>query len=365
MSQNRKIIHVDMDCFYAAIETRERPELRGRPIAVGGDPNRRGVVATANYEARRFGVHSALASATAVRRCPHLILIPPRISLYREESQRIRNIFETFTDRIEPLSLDEAYLDVTGSPHCQGSATLIATEIRRQIKATTGLTASAGVAPNKFLAKVASDFDKPDGLTVVRPSEVATFVAALPVESIPGVGEVTASRMHDRELRTCTDLQALTLRELVELFGRQGRRLHDLCRGIDRRPVRTERTPKSLSVENTYARDLPDEQACLARVPELLDELTRRLRRRDSLPPVSGLFVKVKFDDFRQTTLESSDYREPSLTAYETLLAEALTRHERPVRLLGIGLRLDAAQQGLPVQLELFRPQASALRPLS
>lgn len=350
----RKIIHIDMDCFFAAIEMRDNPALRGIPMAVGGDPDRRGVIATANYDARRFGVRSAMASAHALRLCPHLTIVPGRIAAYRKESAIIRAIFEDFTDQIEPLSLDEAYLDVSQSDLCRGSATLIATEIRRQIQETTGLTASAGVAPNKFLAKVASDINKPDGLFVITPDEIDDFIRTLPVERIPGVGKVTAEKLHRMGLKTCADLQELSYTELLRRFGRHGHRLHDLCRGIDERPLRIERIPKSISVENTYAQDLPDAEACVARIPELFDSLIKRLERRKDRPPIRALFVKIKFDDFRQTTLERSEYTRPRKPDFERLMREALTRHDRPVRLLGLGLRLDAESVDQPVQLELF-----------
>jgi DNA polymerase IV len=351
----RKIIHIDMDCFYAAIEMRDDPSLRERPIAVGGRPDRRGVIATANYVARRFGVHSAMASARAVRLCPQLLILPTRMSVYRQESAAIRDIFCEYTDLIEPLSLDEAYLDVTGSDLCRGSATLIADQIRRRIKEETGLTASAGVAPNKFLAKVASDIDKPDGLTVIPPGQILDFVARLPVEAIPGVGRVTTKRLNGMGLRTCADLREWPLDEMLRRFGKRGRRLYYLARGIDERPLRVERIPKSISVENTYAEDLPDADACVARIPELLEDLLKRFGGREDPPPIRGLFVKVKFDDFRQTTLERSEYRTPRRDAYETLMRQAIARHGRPVRLLGIGLRLDAEGVGAPTQLDLFR----------
>lgn len=351
----RKIIHIDMDCFYAAIEMRDDPSLRDVPIAVGGRPDRRGVIATANYRARRYGVHSAMASARAIRLCPNLIIVPTRMRAYRHESTTIRDVFTDFTDIIEPLSLDEAYLDVTDCSIHHGSATLIASEIRRRIKEATDLTASAGVAPNKFLAKVASDIDKPDGLTVIAPGDVLDFVETLPVEAIPGVGKVTTRQLHRLGFRTCADLRAVSKQEMLRRFGKRGLRLYNLSRGIDDRPLRVERIPKSLSVENTYPEDLPDAEACIERIPELLESLLTRFERRDDPPPIGGLFVKVKFNDFRQTTLERSEYREPRQKTYEKLMRQAIARHDRPVRLLGIGLNLDADRAGGPVQLDLFR----------
>ncbi len=351
----RKIIHIDMDCFYAAIEMRDDPSLRGVPIAVGGRPDRRGVIATANYRARRFGVHSAMASARAVRLCPDLIIIPTRMKTYRRESAIIRSIFTEFTDVVEPLSLDEAYLDVTNCSIHHGSATLIANELRRRIAEATDLTASAGVAPNKFLAKVASDMDKPDGLTVITPGSVLDFVEALPVEAIPGVGKVTTRRLHRLGFRTCGDLRRVPKRQMLRRFGKRGQRLYKLSRGIDERPLRVERIPKSLSVENTYPEDLPDADACVARIPELLESLVTRFQRRDDPPPIGGLFVKVKFNDFRQTTLERTEYRELRRETYEKLMRQAIARHDRPVRLLGIGVNLDAELAAAPKQLDLFR----------
>ena len=355
MPPMRKIIHIDMDCFYAAIEMRDNPSLRDIPLAVGGDPERRGVIATANYRARRFGVHSAMASARAVRLCPELVIVPTRMSVYRQESKAIRQIFAQFTEDIEPLSLDEAYLDVTDSNALGGSATLIAEEIRARIFEETALTASAGIAPNKFLAKVASDIDKPDGITTIAPGDIDDFVETLPVEDIPGVGDVTSTKLHRLGFRVCGDLQQLSLREMLRRFGKRGRRLYDLCRGIDERPVKVERTPKSISVETTYNQDLDDADACVDRIPELLDELLKRFENRDDPPPVDGLFVKVKFDDFRLTTLERSEYTEPSPETYEALMRQAVARHGRPVRLLGLGMKLDAEQRNRAVQLDLFR----------
>src|SRR5688572_8550149 len=245
----RKIIHCDCDCFYAAIEMRDNPALREVPLAVGGRPDQRGVVATCNYEARRYGIHSAMATAQALKLCPHLVVIPPAMDKYRAASKQILAIYHDYTDLVEPLSLDEAYLDVSESTHCKGSATLIAQEIRQRIFATVGITASAGVAPNKFVAKIASDWHKPDGLCLVRPDEVDAFVAALPVKKLHGVGKVTAAKLNKLGAETCGDLRSWTLADLEQHFGRFGTRLHDLCRGIDEREVSTSRERKSISTE--------------------------------------------------------------------------------------------------------------------
>lgn len=334
----RKIIHCDCDCFYAAIEVRDRPELRGKPVAVGGTGGR-GVVATCNYEAREFGVHSAMPSAVALRRCPDLIILPTNMEKYRAVSRQISAIYRDYTTLIEPLSLDEAYLDVTGSRHFNGSATLIAREIRRRVREQTGITLSAGIAPNKFLAKVASDWNKPDGQFVIRPEQVEAFVEKLPVRKLFGVGKVTAARLNDLGIQTCGDLRAFSETYLVEHFGRFGYRLYELCRGIDRREVRSDRIRKSLSVETTYTRDLPDIDACLNELPALYEQMLERLQPARSRYRISKAFVKLRFNTFVSTTVERlAEDTDPRI--YDRLLREGWERHARPVRLIGLGVRL-------------------------
>ena len=331
----RKIIHVDMDCFYAAIEMRDNPELRGRPIGVGGRSDRRGVLCTANYEARKFGVRSAMSSAKALRLCPQLLIVPVRFDVYRAESARIRGIFEEFTDRIQPLSLDEAFLDVTGSTHCQGSATRIAESVRARITSETGLTASAGVAPNKFLAKIASDWHKPNGQKVIPPDEVSDFVLELPVTRIWGVGKVTAGKLHRMGLHTCGDLQRLGRADLARRFGKFGDQLYDLSRGIDERPVAVGGMRKSFSIENTYPNDLPHE-ACEAALRPMHERLVERLASFLQARPehqVKGPTVKLKFADFRTTTVSrgGSNLR---FDIFRDLLQQGLLRSSQPVRLV-------------------------------
>ncbi|MDR2091945.1 MAG: DNA polymerase IV [Azoarcus sp.] len=351
-----KIIHCDCDCFYAAIEMRDDPALRGKPLAVGGRAEARGVIATCNYEARAFGIHSAMSTARALRLCPQLVLLPPDLRRYREASRQILAIYHDYTSLVEPLSLDEAYLDVSGLEHCQGSATLMAGEIRARIRDEVRITASAGIAPNKFLAKVASDWNKPDGQFVIRPQDVDAFVAALPVGKIFGVGKVTAARLQKHGVRTCGDLRAWDLARLVDEFGRFGTMLHQLCRGIDERPVRPDRIRKSLSVETTYARDLPDLAACHAGLPALIAEFRRRFARLPAPRPVHQAMVKVKFADFTRTTAECVSTA-PDETVWAALLDEAWARRERPVRLLGVGVRFvetDADERTGNVQRDLF-----------
>jgi len=348
----RKIIHIDCDCFYAAIEMRDDPSLADIPLAVGGRPDARGVIATCNYIARRYGVRSAMASATAIKRCPKLKIIPPDMARYRAASRQIMEIYRDYTELIEPLSLDEAYLDVTASPHHQGSATRIAEEIRARIRAEVGITASAGVAPNKFLAKVASDWNKPDGLCVIRPQDVAAFVAALPVAKIHGVGRVTAEKLAALGINSCADLAAWPLDKLTGGFGRFGERLYQMARGIDHRPVETERPRKSLSVEETFVRDLPDLATCHAELPALLAMLAERWQRAGS-PPFKQLTVKIKFADFTQTTAEHLGSRLDA-EGFAALLDVAWARGARPVRLLGVGVRMSEDGQVQPEQLTLF-----------
>ncbi|MBS0309432.1 MAG: DNA polymerase IV [Proteobacteria bacterium] len=335
----RKIIHCDCDCFYAAVEMRDDPTLRGLPVAVGGRPDSRGVIATCNYEARRFGVRSAMATARALQLCPDLIVLPPAMEKYRIASKQILAIYRDYTELVEPLSLDEAYLDVTHTSQCQGSATLIAQEIRQRIADTVGITASAGIAPNKFIAKIASDWNKPDGQYVVRPQEVDAFVAQLPVEKLFGVGKVTAAKLHKLGARTCADLRTWSREELHRHFGKFGERMHELCRGIDYRQVNAARERKSISVEETYVRDISDLAGCVAQLPDLLEKLHARVQRVRAETQLHKLFVKIRFADFRSTTAECvADHLDAE--ALRKLMETAWLRGERPVRLLGVGIRL-------------------------
>ncbi|WP_198117808.1 DNA polymerase IV [Massilia rhizosphaerae] len=352
----RKIIHCDCDCFYASVEMRDDPSLRGRPLAVGGRADQRGVVATCNYEARRFGIHSAMATAQAVKLCPGLILIPPNMEKYRIASRQIMDIYRDYTDLVEPLSLDEAYLDVTNSPHCKGSATLIAQEIRRRIFETVGITASAGVAPNKFVAKIASDWNKPDGLFLVKPGEVDAFVAALPVKKLFGVGKVTAAKLHNLGAQTCGDLRDWSMDKLQQHFGAFGARLYDLCRGIDYRDVNPVRERKSISTEETYTPDVPDLAGCLALLPDLYEHLLGRIKRNNAEKFINKLFVKIKFADFQRTTVECVGYA-PNMATYRHLMEAGWLRASRPVRLLGVGVRLS--DTATVEQLSLFDERAT------
>nr|WP_314418785.1 DNA polymerase IV [uncultured Erwinia sp.] len=300
----RKIIHVDMDCFFAAVEMRDDPSLRDIPIAIGGSRVARGVISTANYPARQYGVRSAMPTAMALKLCPHLKVIPGRYEAYKEASGHIREIFSRYTSLIEPLSLDEAYLDVSDSPHCQGSATLMAREIRQTIERELNLTASAGVAPIKFLAKIASDMNKPNGQFVITPDEMSDFLLGLPLEKIPGVGKVTARKLEELGLRTCADVQKTDLAMLLKRFGKFGRVLWERCNGLDDREVITERQRKSLGVERTLLEDIHDWEDCLNIIDSLYEELERRLIKIKPDRQIARQGVKLKFNDFQLTTQE-------------------------------------------------------------
>ena len=334
---------------------RDDPSLVNLPIAIGGKSDRRGVIATCNYKARQFGVRSAMPTGQALKLCPDLVVIPGTMAKYREAAQQIRQIFYRYTDKVEPLSLDEAYLDVTDCTECQGSATLIAEEIRRVIAAEVGVTASAGIAPNKFLAKVASDLNKPDGQFVITPANVDSFVEKLEVKRIYGVGKVTNEKLRRLGIVTCGDLQQRSLVELVDKFGVFGKRLHDLSFGRDEREVNANSRRKSLSVEHTYSDDLQDIVACKGKLADLLIELRSRLRRIDSDYLVTKQFIKMKFNDFSATTVERQMVAGLPAESFDYLCDQAWERGGRPVRLLGIGVRfVDTREQQRATQLELF-----------
>jgi DNA polymerase-4 len=353
----RKIIHVDMDAFYASVEQRDNPELRGKPLAVGGGV--RGVVAAASYEARKFGVRSAMPSVTAKRRCPDLIFVKPRFDAYREVSGQIRAIFHDYTPHVEPLSLDEAYLDVTEDLKGIGIATRIAEEIRARIKAETGLTASAGVSYNKFIAKLASDQNKPDGMCVVTPARGPGFVAALPVKRFHGIGPKTAERMARLGIETGADLRAQTLAFLQHHFGSSGDYYWNLARGICHRQVKADRPYKSVSAEDTFMEDLSEPDALLAE----LDRIARHVWERIEKKGLVGRTVclKVKYCDFRIVSRARSLPR--NVTGVEEFagiaasLLKTLLPPERGIRLLGAGLtNLGEAVEEAPRELELPLP---------
>jgi DNA polymerase-4 len=349
----RKIIHIDMDAFYASVEQRDNPELRGLPVAVGG--GHRGVVAAASYEARKFGVRSAMPSVTAKRRCPDLVFVKPRFDAYRAVSSQIRAIFADYTDLVEPLSLDEAYLDVSEDRLGLGSARAIAEEIRRRIREETGLTASAGVSYCKFIAKLASDYRKPDGLTVIRPDRGPDFVASLPVARFHGVGPVTARKMESLGILTGADLRAWTLPELEARFGSSGRWYYRICRGIDDREVKPDRPYKSVSAERTFDTDLSDPELLAAELERVAGFAWARVERAEVVGRTVTL--KAKYADFtiitRSRTFPSAvSNQEHFAQAGQALLASILPVR-KGVRLLGLGLHNLTERFEEPRQLGL------------
>jgi DNA polymerase-4 len=350
----RKIIHVDMDAFYASVEQRDDPSLRGKPVAVGGQ--HRGVVMAASYEARKFGIRSAMPSVTAKRRCPELIFVKTRFDVYRAVSQQIRAIFLDYTDLVEPLSLDEAYLDVTADRHGLGSARAIAEDIRRRIREETGLTASAGVSYCKFIAKLASDYRKPDGLTVITPERGAEFVASLPVARFHGVGPVTAKKMEGLGILTGADLREWSIPALQAKFGSSAEWYWRICRGIDEREVKPNRPYKSVSAERTFDEDLIDPERLTSELVRIAGYAWDRVKRAEVVGRTVTL--KIKYADFTIIT-RSKSFTSPvpdleAFTAAGQALLAALHPLPKGIRLLGLGLHnLSEGEQAEPVQLGL------------
>jgi DNA polymerase-4 len=357
----RRILHLDMDAFYASIEQRDDPALRGKPVVVGGDPRQRGVVAAASYEARAFGVRSAMAMARAVRLCPALVVVPPRFSLYRAESERIFAIYRSVTPLVEPLSLDEAYLDVTENAWQEPLGMAVAKRLKAQVRETTGLTVSAGVAPNKFLAKIASGWQKPDGLTVIAPERVEQFLQQLPVDALWGVGPVTARKLRAAGLARLIDVRAVDATVLKQLVGSFADSLRALAQGHDNRPVQPHRTAKSSGSENTYAQDLTDLEEIRAEVRRLAGRAAGWLTRKAIY--ARTVTLKVRYSDF--TTITRSHSATPPTADETAIVARALALLERtdagrrPVRLLGVsvhGLESAAESAATPTDPEVRLP---------
>jgi DNA polymerase IV len=346
----RKIIHVDMDAFFAAVEMRDNPALRNVPMAVGGSSDRRGVISTSNYEARKYGVRSAMATAHALKLCPQLVLVRGRMQKYKEASDIVFEVFREYTDLVQGLSWDEAYLDVTDCDLFNNSATLIAQDIRKKIfERTGGLTASAGIAPNKLLAKLASDLNKPNGQFTIAPHEIEEFIKKIPVEKIHGVGKVTAKYMHDMNIKTCLDMQRYSRLEMINLFGKFGDALFDYCRGFDDRDVETDFERKSLSTEETYAKDISDFNEMKEHVKRMTQEVREALEDYEDRV-VKNLHVKIKYFDFKLTTIERAMPFSEENFLY--LLEERWNQDPRPIRLLGVGVKFEDAEE--LSQLPLF-----------
>lgn len=359
----RKIIHIDMDAFFAAVEQRDFPEYRGKPIIVGGAPDSRGVVATCSYEARPFGIHSAMPSAHAHKLCPQAIFVRPRFTAYREASEIIRSIFAEFTEFFEPLSLDEAYLDVSDCDIFQGSATLIAKAIKRRIYAETGLIASAGVSYNKFLAKIASDLDKPDGLHLITPDQGPEFVGRLPVGRFHGIGKATEAKMHALGIFTGLDLRQFSKQDLQEHFGKAGLHYYNICRAIDFRPVNHQRTSKSIGVETTFSTDIFNSEEILQQLWTLFDKALTKVTAKNL--QAFTVTLKVKYHDFelitRSTTVSTPVVRVEKDFEIVHKLIQKTEIGSRKVRLLGITLSSleTKSKQPLHEQLDIFKTFAA------
>jgi len=355
---SRKIIHIDMDAFYAAVEQRDFPELKGQPVIVGGQPDSRGVVATCSYEARKFGVHSAMSCSRAYQLCPQGVFVKPRFSAYKQASEEIHSVFKNFTDMIEPLSLDEAYLDVTHIDLCEGSASLMAKEIRKQIFQKTQLTASAGISYNKFLAKLASDVNKPCGQFLIKPGQAENFLSSFPIGKFYGVGKVTEKKMQANGINTGKDLKEKTLQELEILFGNSAEYYFDIARGIDDREVVSSRVRKSLGSENTFQTDLSDINEMVMQLKLLAVEVLESLNARGLM--AYTLTIKVKYSDFKQVT---RSYTSESIISLQSRVFELLpillsktAIDKKKVRLLGVSFS-NLVEQGLArqgEQLSLF-----------
>jgi DNA polymerase IV len=356
----RKIIHVDMDAFYASVEQRDNPEYRGKPVVVGGTPEQRGVVAACSYEARKFGIHSAMSATQAHQRCPHAVFLKPRFTVYREVSAEIQAVFRQFTDLVEPLSLDEAYLDVTYNQDYSGSATLIAKEIKRLIKDKTELNASAGVSYNKFLAKIASDMDKPDGLYLITPEQGPAFIKTLPVRQFHGIGKATEKRMKEFGIHTGEDLLQIELNELVKKFGKAGHFYYSISRGIDLRPVNNHRIRKSLGKETTFSIDMNDINEMFTVLEELSNSVSRTLFEKQLI--AQTVTLKVKYADFelisRSRTIEKPTLAASKITKIVKDLLAKTEAGKRKVRLLGVSTsklqQKDTKQSDKTEQMDLL-----------
>jgi DNA polymerase-4 len=357
LAPQRKIIHVDMDAFFASVEQRDQPQYLGKPLIVGGNPNERGVVAACSYEARQFGIHSAMPCSTAYRLCPEAIFVPHRFDVYREVSQQIRAIFWRYASEVEPLSLDEAYLDVTGADYFNGSATYIAQAIKRDITAETRLIASAGVSYNKFLAKLASDMDKPNGLYVIRPEQGPDFVARLAIGKFHGIGPATEAKMHRVGVETGQDLLQWSEAALVEQFGKSGRYFYHIARGIDERPVQSTRQRKSIGKETTFQQDIRSLIELRGHLDQLAQQVWETLQRLKFT--ARTLTVKVKYADFQQVTRSQTIETGLDLQMINSLLPELLSKTEAgqsAVRLIGIavsGFDQPKPEQVVSQQLDL------------
>jgi len=352
----RKIIHIDMDAFFAAVEQRDNPEYQNKPIIVGGKPDSRGVVATCSYEARTYGIHSAMPSSRAFRLCPQAIFVKPRFAIYKETSSAIRQIFYQYASQVEPASLDEAYLDVSDSTLCQGSATRIAQLIKQKILSDTGLVASAGVSYNKFFAKIASDMDKPDGLYLITPEQGLAFVAQLPIGKFHGVGKATERKMHALGIRNGADLKQFSFPVLQQHFGKAALFFYKIAQGIDDRPLKVHRESKSIGTETTYAKDLKESSEIYQQLTELLDKALLKVHAKKLY--ARTLTIKIKYHDFQQVTRSLTFNKPIKKQGLNTPVFRQLLHNEgigqSKIRLLGITLSTLEKQSNYYQQMDLF-----------
>ncbi len=349
----RKIIHIDMDAFFASVEQRNNPDLKGKPVVVGGNGNR-GVIAAASYEARKYGVRSAMPSKIALRKCPHLIFVRSHFSKYKEVSSQIRNIFLEYTDLVEPLSLDEAFLDVTENKINLPSATLIAKQIKKKIKKETGLTASAGVSFNKFLAKIASDYNKPDGFFAVTPDMAEEFVENLEIEKFFGIGKITAEKMHKLHIHNGYDLKQKSLKFLTAHFGKQGNYYYNISRAVDNREVNPDRIQKSIGTERTFSEDIINIENIYERTEQIAESLIERCKKAETYGKT--ITLKVKYSDFKQITRSKTvNNKIKSIETVMNLTDELFNEVDftyNPIRLIGLSVtQLDNQNNGEAFQL--------------
>ena len=339
--KTRKIIHIDMDSFFASIEIRDNPNLKNKPVAVGGKANERGVLTTCNYIAREYGLHSAMSSKRAIQLCKDLIILPVDISKYRKASREIFKIFKCYSSKIEPVSIDEAYIDVSESKYCQGDPEEMARQIRSCIKIDFGITASAGISSNKLIAKICSDWKKPDNQFSICDDEIQNFIKTVSLKSIPGIGKVNFKKCENLNMKSCSDMQKMSKDELMRVFGSYGNTLFNLVRGIDNRNIETNRTRKSISVEDTFLRDLSDTNSCKQQLSILFTKLIERCKSSSvNTNKAREIFLKIKFNDFEVITRQKKCLR-LDLNEFNDLFDSNIVRIIKPIRLLGIGFRLN------------------------
>ena len=339
--KQRKIIHIDMDSFFASIEIRDNPNLENKPVAVGGKANERGVLTTCNYIARKYGLHSAMSSKTAIQLCKNLIILPVNIAKYRKISKEIFKIFKCYSRKIEPVSIDEAFLDVSESGYCQGDPEEMARQIRSCIKNDFGITASAGISSNKLIAKICSDWKKPDNQFSICDDEIQNFIKTVSLKSIPGIGRVNFKKCKNLNMKSCSDMQNMSKDELIKIFGSYGYTLFNLVRGIDNREIETNRTRKSISVEDTFLHDLNDTNSCKQQLSILYIKLIERCKSSNvNTSEVREIFIKIKFNDFEIITRQKKSCN-IKLNEFNNLFDSNIVKIIRPIRLLGIGFRLN------------------------